>query len=137
FYPLDGAVAAPLPRTPGGPPIYLGGQGPRGIRLAAESADGWLLPGTHAGNVAYFAEKRDALLAALDIAGRDASTFDLVGQVSTGTTSASRREALDAARSLIGSGASHVVLGMPPELGPAGLDDIVDECLRPLRDTIG
>ncbi|HEV7809374.1 MAG TPA: LLM class flavin-dependent oxidoreductase, partial [Candidatus Limnocylindrales bacterium] len=82
FYPLDGAVAAPLPRTPGGPPIYLGGQGPRGIRLAAESAHGWLLPGTHAGNVSYFGEKRDALLAALDVAGRDASTFDLVGQVS-------------------------------------------------------
>src|SRR4051794_15759913 len=42
FYPVAGAVAAPLPRTPDGPPIYLGGQGPRGIRLAARTASGWL-----------------------------------------------------------------------------------------------
>jgi alkanesulfonate monooxygenase SsuD/methylene tetrahydromethanopterin reductase-like flavin-dependent oxidoreductase (luciferase family) len=137
FYPLEGAVAAPLPWTPGGPPIYLGGQGPRGIRLAGESADGWLLPGTHAGNVPYFSEKREELLAALEVAGRDPSTFDLVGQVSTGTTAASRREALDAAQGLLAAGATHVVLGMPAELGPAGLDDVVADCLRPLRDTIG
>jgi alkanesulfonate monooxygenase SsuD/methylene tetrahydromethanopterin reductase-like flavin-dependent oxidoreductase (luciferase family) len=137
FYPLRGAVGAPLPRTTGGPPIYLGGQGPRGIRLAAESAAGWLLPGTHAGNVPYFAEKRDALLAALEVAGRDPSTFDVVGQVSTGATSVTRREALDAARGLIGAGATHIVLGMPSELGPTGLGDVVDDCLRPLRDTTG
>src|SRR5207244_2529967 len=51
FYPLDGAVAAPLPRTPGGPPLYLGGQKARGIALAVRTAAGWLQPGTHAGNV--------------------------------------------------------------------------------------
>src|SRR5205814_1763594 len=49
FYPLEGAVNAPPPLTPGGPPLYLGGQGPRGIRLAARLGAGWLLPGTHAG----------------------------------------------------------------------------------------
>ncbi len=137
YYALTGAVAAPLPRTPGGPPIYLGGQGPRGIRLAAESGDGWLLPGTHAGNIPYFAEKRDALLTALEIAGRDPSTFDVVGQVSTGATTASRREAVEAAGGLLDAGATHIVLGMPAELGPKGLDVLVDDCLRPLRDRTG
>jgi len=38
FYPLAGAVNAPPPLTPGGPPIFLGGQKPRGIALAARRA---------------------------------------------------------------------------------------------------
>ena len=134
FYPLVGAVAAPSPCTPGGPPLYLGGQGPRGIRLAARRGAGWLLPGTNAGDVDYFSEKRDALLAALDAEGRDPASFDLVGQVGTGATAATRSEALDAARRLVRAGATHVILGMPAALGPAGLDEVVADCLRPLRD---
>lgn len=133
-YPLRGAVCAPPPRTPGGPPLYLGGQGPRGIRLAARTAAGWLLPGTHAGNVPYFAGKRDELVAALEAEGRDPAGFDVVGQVSTGTTAATRREAVVASRGLIAAGASHIILGMPAALGPAGLDEIAQECLAPLRD---
>ena len=134
FYPLHGAVNAPGPRTPGGPPIYLGGQGPRGIRLAARTAAGWLQPGTHAGNVPYFAEKLGALLAALDDAGRDPAAFDLVAQVGTGASAETRRAALEAARGSIAAGATHVVFGMPAALGPAGLDEVVADCLVPLRD---
>jgi alkanesulfonate monooxygenase SsuD/methylene tetrahydromethanopterin reductase-like flavin-dependent oxidoreductase (luciferase family) len=137
FYPLAGAVNVPPPRTPGGPPIYLGGQGPRGIRLAARVAAGWLQPGNQAGDVPYLAEKRDALVAALETEGRDPATFDVVGQVATGATAASRREAVDAAQGLIGAGATHVILGMPAALGPAGLADVARECLAPLRDAVG
>jgi alkanesulfonate monooxygenase SsuD/methylene tetrahydromethanopterin reductase-like flavin-dependent oxidoreductase (luciferase family) len=127
-------VNAPGPRTPGGPPIYLGGQGPRGIRLAARTASGWLQPGTHAGNVPYFREKRGELIAALDAAGRDPAAFDVVAQVGTGTTPATRRAALEAARASIAAGATHVVFGMPAALGPAGLDEVVRDCLVPVRD---
>ena len=137
FYPLAGAVCAPPPLTPGGPPLYLGGQGPRGIRLAARTAAGWLQPGTHAGNVPYLAEKRAEILAALDAAGRDPAGFDIVGQVGTGTTAASRREAVEASFGLLDAGATHVVLGMPADLGPDGLDAVAAECLAPLRDRIG
>jgi alkanesulfonate monooxygenase SsuD/methylene tetrahydromethanopterin reductase-like flavin-dependent oxidoreductase (luciferase family) len=137
FYPLAGAVNAPPPRTPGGPPLYLGGQGPRGIRLAARIAAGWLQPGTHAGNVPYFTEKRGELLAALEAVGRDPAGFDLVGQVGTGATTATRREALEASIGLAAAGATHVVLGMPAALGPRGLDDVVRECLVPLRERLG
>lgn len=135
-YPLRGAVCAPPPLTPGGPPLYLGGQGPRGIRLAARTAAGWLLPGTHAGNVPYFAGKRDEISAALEAEGRDPATFDFVGQVATGRTAEARREAVTAARGLIAAGATHVILGMPAALGPAGLDDVARECLAPLRDAV-
>jgi alkanesulfonate monooxygenase SsuD/methylene tetrahydromethanopterin reductase-like flavin-dependent oxidoreductase (luciferase family) len=133
FYPLEGATNIPAPVTQGGPPIYLGGQGPRGIRLAARSAAGWLLPGTHAGNVDYFGEKRDALIAAMQAIGRDPAGFDVVGQVATGRNAASRAEALAAARGLIATGATHIVFGMPADLGPAGLDDVTRELVEPLR----
>jgi len=136
FYPLRDAVSSPAPRSPGGPPIYLGGQGPRGIALAGRAAAGWILPGTHAGNVPYFRQKRDALLAALEAEDRDPSTFDVVGQVVTGSTAQSRREAATVARALADAGATHVILGMPAGLGPAGLDAVAAECLRPLREAL-
>ncbi|MEA2519481.1 MAG: hypothetical protein QOF49_1561 [Chloroflexota bacterium] len=136
-YPLRGAVIAPPPRTPGGPPLYLGGQGPRGIRLAARSAAGWLLPGTHAGNVPYFAGKRDELTTALEAAGRDPATFDMLAQVHTGGSAATRREAVTAARAMVATGATHIVFGIPAETGAAGLDDIARECLAPLREATG
>ena len=136
IYPLRSAINAPPPRTPGGPPLYLGGQGPRGIRLAARVGAGWLQPGNRAGDVGYLAEKRDALVAALEAAGRDPATFDVVGQVLTGSTRASRREAVNAARRLIDAGATHVVLGLPSADGPAGLDAAVAECLDPLRERV-
>ena len=44
FFPLVDATNDPPPLTPGGPPIWLGGQKRRGIALAAAVADGWLLP---------------------------------------------------------------------------------------------
>jgi alkanesulfonate monooxygenase SsuD/methylene tetrahydromethanopterin reductase-like flavin-dependent oxidoreductase (luciferase family) len=137
YFPLRGAVNAPPPRTPGGPPIYLGGQKARGIALAARAGSGWILPGTHAGNIPYFAGKRDALVAALEDAGRDPAGFDIVGQVATQADAESRREAVDLARGLVGAGATHVVLGLPAELGPAGLDALARDCLAPLRDAFG
>jgi alkanesulfonate monooxygenase SsuD/methylene tetrahydromethanopterin reductase-like flavin-dependent oxidoreductase (luciferase family) len=137
FYPLVGAVNAPAPRTPGGPPLYLGGQRPRGIGLAARTAAGWLLPGTHAGNIAYFADKHAEVTAALEAEGRDPAAFDFVGQVGTGATARSRREAVDASVGLVEAGATHVILGMPASLGLAGLDEVARECLAPLRERFG
>ena len=88
FYPLAGAVNAPPPLTPGGPPIFLGGQKPRGIALAARRAAGWLLTGTEAGNVEYFADRREAILRALEVERRDPAAFEMVGQVHTGADAA-------------------------------------------------
>jgi alkanesulfonate monooxygenase SsuD/methylene tetrahydromethanopterin reductase-like flavin-dependent oxidoreductase (luciferase family) len=136
FYPLRGAVNLPPPLTPGGPPIFLGGQKPRGIALAARAAQGWLLPGTDAGDVAYFSARRDEILRALEVAGRDPSGFELVGQVMTGADAGTRATALDQARALIRAGASEIVLGMPAALGAAGLDAIHRDLLVPLRESV-
>jgi hypothetical protein len=54
-------------------------------------------------------------------------------QSSSGTPE-TRAAALDAAKASIGAGATHVILGMPAPLGPAGLDEVVRDCLLPLRE---
>ena len=75
FVPLVGATDNPPTVQPGGPPIWLGGQKRRGIALAAEVADGWLLPAVlpdkSETNMDYFLDRRDALLRAMEAIGRD------------------------------------------------------------------
>jgi alkanesulfonate monooxygenase SsuD/methylene tetrahydromethanopterin reductase-like flavin-dependent oxidoreductase (luciferase family) len=137
FYPLAGAVNAPAPRTPGGPPIYLGGQKSRGIRLAAEHAAGWLLTGTEAGDLPYFAGRREAILRALDETGRDPARFQIVGQVHTGPEAADRMRARTQAIAMAAAGATEMIVGIPAGLGPQGLEDAHRDVLGPLRSELG
>jgi len=137
FYPLSGAVNAPAPLTPGGPPIFLGGQKPRGIALAARRAAGWLVTGTEAGDVPYFTGRRDAILRALEAEGRDPAGFEIVAQVHTGPDALSRGRALDQARALVAAGATEMIIGVPAGLGPRALEDAHREVLLPLRDATG
>jgi alkanesulfonate monooxygenase SsuD/methylene tetrahydromethanopterin reductase-like flavin-dependent oxidoreductase (luciferase family) len=133
FYPLSAAVSQPPPLTPGGPPIYLGGQKRRGIALAARSAQGWVMPGDRAGDVAYFRDRRDALLGALEAEGRDPAGFAFAGQVNAGSTSTTRREALAACRSFAEAGATEVIIGLVPSDGPDALQLAASEIAEPLR----
>ena len=141
FYPLEEATNEPAPRTPGGPPLWLGGQRPRGIALAAAVADGWLLPAVVAlgspSDLDYFSVKRDALLAALAAAARDPATFEIAAQVPTGTTADDHRWALGQAREAVERGATTVILGMPPRLGADGVDAVAREVAIPLREALG
>ncbi len=143
FYPLDRATNLPGPLTPGGPPIWLGGQKRRGIELAARYAQGWYLPAVlpHAGatpsDMDYFADRRDALLAAMERIGRDPSGFAFVAQTQTGRTAEQRSRALEIAQDAVRRGATHVVLGMPPALGPDGVDAVAREVAEPLREVLG
>ena len=138
FYPLDGATNHPTTVHAGGPPIWLGGQKRRGIALAAELADGWLLPAVlpdkSETTMDYFADRRGALLAAMDALGRDPRGFAFVAQVPAGQTSASRKAALAAAREARRSGATHVIVGIPPSAGPKAVDDAARDIAQPLRD---
>ena len=141
FYPLEGATNDPPPLTPNGPPIWLGGQKARGIALAAELAQGWLLPAVTPDksptNLVDFAERREAILVALQAVGRDPGTFAFAAQVPAGTTAESRREALAGGLEAARLGATHVILGMPPRLGPAGVDAVAAEVAEPLRAKLG
>jgi alkanesulfonate monooxygenase SsuD/methylene tetrahydromethanopterin reductase-like flavin-dependent oxidoreductase (luciferase family) len=141
FYPLAEATNEPPTRTPGGPPLWLGGQKRRGIALAAAVADGWAAPTVIAPGVpsdlGYFSEKRDEILAALEAIGRDPASFEIGAQVPTGTTAEDRRWALGQARDAAERGATHVILGMPPVLGAAGVDAVARDVAVPLREALG
>lgn len=141
FYPLTDATNEPPPLTPGGPPLWLGGQKRRGIELAAAVADGWLLPAVVAqgqpSDLEYFHGRHDALLAALEAIGRDPATFEIAAQVRTGTTVEDHRAARRTALEAVDLGATTVVLGMAPQLGAAGVDAVAREVAIPVRDVLG
>lgn len=137
FFPLDGATNDPPPVNAGGPPIWLGGQKRRGIALAAELADGWILPAVppdeSEANMAHFLDRREALLAAMAAIGRDPAGFALVAQVPAGVTVPQRRAALAVALRARAAGATHVIIGIPPSAGPTAVDDAAREIAIPLR----
>jgi alkanesulfonate monooxygenase SsuD/methylene tetrahydromethanopterin reductase-like flavin-dependent oxidoreductase (luciferase family) len=141
FYPLAEATNEPPTRTPGGPPLWLGGQKRRGIALAAAVADGWAAPTVTAPGVptdlGYFSEKRDEILAAFEAIGRDPAGFEIGAQIPTGTTTEDRRWALGQARDAAERGATHIILGMPPVLGAAGVDAVARDVAVPLREALG
>ncbi len=140
FVALAGATNEPGTLTPGGPPIWLGGQRRRGIDLAARLAQGWitpfLLPGGRMDRLAYFVELRGKLLARMTEIGRDPAGFEFGVQVPTGGTADARRDGLRLALDSVAAGATHVVLAMPPRLGPGGVDAVVRELASPLRDAL-
>ena len=132
FYSLRGAVNDPPPASPHGPPIWLGGQKPRGIALAARAANGWLLPGNRAGDLDYLVDRRAAMLRAFEAISRDPAGFTIAGQVSCGETPVDRRKALEGARAMVRAGAQHVILGFAPRFGPRMLQAVAAEVAEPL-----
>ena len=131
-FPLRGATNEPAPMRPGGPAIWLGGQRRRGIDLAVRHAEGWPMPGNRPGDVEHFTAKRDEIRRALETAGRDPDDFSFAGQLDTGTTAESRREALATARRFLGAGATHLILGVPASAGPDGVAAMVREVAEAL-----
>lgn len=137
YFPLMEATMEPPPFSPAGPPLWLGGQRRRGIALAARLASGWPMPGNRAGDVAYFSERRDVLLRALEAAGRDPAEFTFAGQVACGASAAERRDALATARQMFRAGAQHVILSVPAGAGADALRAMAAEVAQPLRDEVG
>jgi len=141
FYPLDGATNEPPPLTRSGPRLWLGGQKRRGIALAVDVADGWLLPAVLSlgdpSGLDYFTDRRDAILAALDSTGRERETFDIVAQVPTGATAIDLSRALARGKEVAARGATYVILSMPASLGAAGVDAVARDVAVPLRASLG
>ena len=142
FYPLEEATNEPPPLTPGGPPLWIGAERRRGIALAAALADGWVQPAVSVGQdrpstLDDFSARRAALLEALEAVGRDPAPFAFGAQIPTGSTRDERREALLQAKAAVDRGATHIILGMRPYLGPGGVDAVAGEVAEPLRQALG
>ena len=127
-YLLTDATCEPPPFTRGGPPIWLGTQGPRGLRICAELADGW----NHTGARETFVGKRDTLVRACEASGRDPAEIEISAQafLRDGDYAA----LVEAAWHYANSGASHLVLGMPAAEGPDGLKRLAERAAQPLRE---
>jgi alkanesulfonate monooxygenase SsuD/methylene tetrahydromethanopterin reductase-like flavin-dependent oxidoreductase (luciferase family) len=136
FYPLHRAVNDPPPVRPGGPPIWLGGQKPRGLRLAATLADGWFLAPDDPG-VPNFIERRSNLLRHPEEKGRDPSRFAFVVQVAGGRSEDEDRAALSMAEAYVEAGATHVVIAIPAARGTEALRVAVERVAEPLLATVG
>jgi alkanesulfonate monooxygenase SsuD/methylene tetrahydromethanopterin reductase-like flavin-dependent oxidoreductase (luciferase family) len=134
FYPLRDATNEPGTIRPGGPQLWLGVSKVRGIALAARYASGWPMFGSHPGEVAWFSDVRDKIVAALEAAGRDPATFTFAAQLSVGATPETRRAALVTARAFVRAGANHVILGLPAAVAPDGVRALADEVAEPLLD---
>ena len=130
-YAFRDAVCNPPPLTPGGPPIWLGTQGPqRGLRIVAELADGW----NQTGDPATFAEKRNALLRHCEAVGRDPGQIEISAQAFMRGEYATT---LQVASSYLRQGVHHVILVMRADEGPEGLQRLAHEVAEPLREQFG
>ena len=112
------------------------------MALAAAVADGWVQPAVtvdedRPSTNDDFSNRRAALLEAIEAIGRDPATFDFAAQVQTGETREDRRRALAQAEDAVDRGATYVILGVRPRLGPDGVAAVAGEVARPLREHLG
>lgn len=133
-YRLDGATQEPAPVRHGGPLIWLGGQGPRGLRMAARMADGWNYASNLDGTREGFIERRDIILRECDAIGRDPAELELSVQVIIPPEGEPRRAAREAAIAYGRAGAVHILLTTPGEEGAAGIRRLATEVAAPIRD---
>lgn len=134
---LDAATMEPGPLRPGGPPIWLGGQGPRGLRIAARYADGWNFAANLDGSPYGFITRRDVLFRACEALGRDSAELTLSAQIVIPSDAAGRGAALERAMGFVRAGAGEIMLTIPAREGPAGIRRLATEVAAPLRDTFG
>jgi alkanesulfonate monooxygenase SsuD/methylene tetrahydromethanopterin reductase-like flavin-dependent oxidoreductase (luciferase family) len=137
YYPLQEATMDPPPVRPGGPALWLGGQKRRGIRLAARFAEGWIMPGNRAGDVAYFVERRDALRRTLEAEGRDPAAFTFAGQLNVSAAPADLRRGREQALQFLAAGADHMTIGIPGRQGPEAVAAMAREVAEPVREAAG
>ena len=134
---LDGATMEPGPVRPGGPPLWLGGQGPRGLRIAARYADGWNFASNLDGSPRGFVERRDALMRACDAIGRDPAELTVSTQIVIPGDAAGRRRATERAMAYVREGTSEILLTTLASEGAAGIRRLATEVAAPLRHTFG
>jgi len=136
-YRLDGAVMEPGPVRPGGPPLWLGAQKPRGMRLTARLADGWNYAANLNGSVDGFRERHEALRRMCDEEGRDVAELTISVQLIVPDDAGERRRALAAAQGYAQAGAQEIMLTIPARSGAAGIRRLAIEVALPLRDGRG
>jgi len=112
YYQLAGTVNSPRPVHPAGPPILVGGSGTRLLRLAAEQADIWNVPGPPHASLEFVAERSRVLDRHCADLGRDPASITRSVQllITTADPAGVRATVLAAT----GAGFGHIVLAVRP-----------------------
>ncbi|GLW57084.1 LLM class flavin-dependent oxidoreductase [Kitasatospora phosalacinea] len=128
---LTGNHNRPGPVQRPGPPILIGGWGTRLLRLVAERADIWNVPGPPHNGVATVAERARVLDAHCAAIGRDPATLTRSVQYIVSYQDPARDRAVLA--ELIAAGFTHLVLSLRAPYPPGVATWLVEEIVRPLR----
>lgn len=134
---LRNAMMEPGPVDAGGPPIWLGGQGPRGLRMAARLADGWNFASNLDADPDGFRNRRDTLLRACEEVDRDPAELTISAQIIIPGQPVARRAALERAIGFGRDGAQEIMLTTPAAEGAEGIRRLATEVAAPLRDAFG
>jgi alkanesulfonate monooxygenase SsuD/methylene tetrahydromethanopterin reductase-like flavin-dependent oxidoreductase (luciferase family) len=132
YYQLAGTVNSPRPVHPAGAPILVGGSGTRLLRLAAEQADIWNVPGPPHASLEFVAERSRVLDRHCADLGRDPASITRSVQllITTADPAGVRATVLAAA----GAGFGHIVLAVRPPW-PGNLARwLASEIIAPVRD---
>ncbi len=123
---LTGAFCNPKPVQRPGPPVVIGGQAARTLRLVAEHADVWNMPG---GDAAAAAERSALLDRYCAEIGRDPAsiTRSNVVRVAYDQPGAAR----EAVRQQAAAGFRHLVLSLPAPYPPGVARWVADEIIAP------
>jgi alkanesulfonate monooxygenase SsuD/methylene tetrahydromethanopterin reductase-like flavin-dependent oxidoreductase (luciferase family) len=121
---LTGAFCNPKPLQRPHPPILIGGRSTATLRVVAEHADLWNMPGGDVDDAAQRSSLLDRICAEI---GRDPAsiTRSIVLPVSYDHPGQSR----DAIAAVIGAGFRHIVLGLPAPYPENVARWVTDECI--------
>ncbi|HJQ48548.1 MAG TPA: LLM class flavin-dependent oxidoreductase [Amycolatopsis sp.] len=131
YYVLEGTRNEPKPVQRPGPPLLLGGWGTKTLRVVAEHADMWNIPGPPHNGVGLIAERARVLDQHCAAIGRDPGEITRSVQiiVSYDDPSRSRKEITE----LIDAGMTHLVLSLRAPYPEGVVRWLVDEIVTPLR----
>jgi alkanesulfonate monooxygenase SsuD/methylene tetrahydromethanopterin reductase-like flavin-dependent oxidoreductase (luciferase family) len=126
YYHLTGAWCNPKPVQRPHPPILIGGQSLGTLRVVAEHADVWNMPGGDLDQAVRRSAQLDRLCAEI---GREPAsiTRSIVLPVSRDRPAATR----DAIRAATGAGFAHIVLSLPPPYPASAATWVAKEIIRP------
>ncbi|MEW9529884.1 LLM class flavin-dependent oxidoreductase [Microbispora sp. NPDC049125] len=134
-YRLKGTRCEPKPVQRPGPPIMIGGWGDRTLRVVAEHADIWNIPGPPHNDAAYIAERSKVLDGHCAAIGRDPRDIVRSTQVvvSYGDAAAARASVL----AVMGAGITHIALNLrrpfPVGIARWAAEEIVEPVLARTR----
>ncbi|TDE02596.1 LLM class flavin-dependent oxidoreductase [Jiangella asiatica] len=129
-YTLTGAVCEPKPIQQPGPPLLLGAWGDRTLRVVAEHADIWNVPGPPHYSIDFMRERSAVLDRRCADIGRDPAEIVRSTQLFVSYDDpASTRETVER---LIGAGFAHLVLSILPPYPDSVAAWVADEIIRPV-----